>query len=32
MEVAEFEKFIEERYYPQMKWYDLKSISNQKIY
>ena len=32
MEVAEFEKYLEERYYPQIKWYDMKAISNQKIY
>jgi len=32
MEVAQFEKYLEERYYPQIKWYDMKAISNQKIY
>ena len=32
MEDAEFEKYLEERYYPQIKWYDKKSISNQNIY
>ena len=32
MEVAEFENYLEERYYPQIKWYDSKAISNQKIY
>ena len=32
MEVAEFEKYLEERYYPEIKWYDMKAISNQKIY
>lgn len=32
MEAAEFEKYLEERYYPQIKWYDMKAISNQKIY
>jgi hypothetical protein len=32
MEVAEFEKYLEERYYPQIKWYDMKALSNQSIY
>ena len=32
METAEFEKYLEERYYPQIKWYDMKAISNQNIY
>ena len=32
MEGGEFEKYLEERYYPQIKWYDIKAISNQKIY
>jgi hypothetical protein len=32
MEVAEFEKYLEERYHPQIKWYDMKAISNQNIY
>lgn len=32
MEVAEFEKYLEERYHPQIKWYDIKAISNQNTY
>ena len=32
MEVAEFEKYLEERYHPQVKWYDMKAISNQSTY
>lgn len=32
MEVAKFENYLEERYYPQIKWYDTKAIPNQKIY
>jgi len=32
MEVAEFKKYLEERYYPEINWYDIKAISNQKIY
>jgi len=32
MENSEFEKYLEERYYPQIDWYDKKAIWNQKIY
>lgn len=32
MENSEFEKYLKERYYPQIKWYDNKSIRNQKMY
>lgn len=32
MESSEFEKYLEDRYYPQIEWYDKKSIRNQKIY
>lgn len=32
MEVAEFEKYLEERYHPQIKWYDTKAIANQNTY
>ena len=32
MEEKEFEKYLEERYYPQVNWYDKKAIYNQKVY
>lgn len=32
MENSKFEKYLEERYYPQIEWYDRKSTWNQKVY
>ena len=32
MEVQEFERYLKERYYPQVEWYDKKAMWNQKVY
>ncbi len=32
MDEKEFDKYLKERYHPQVDWYDKKSISNQKAY
>jgi len=32
MDEKEFEAYLNERYYPEIKWYDKKSIRNQKLY
>jgi len=32
MEQADFEKYLKERYNPEIAWYDSKSVWNQKIY
>lgn len=32
MEVQEFERYLKERYYPQVEWYDKKAMWNQKAY
>lgn len=32
MEDNEFKKYLNERYYPQIEWYDKKAIWNQKLY
>ena len=32
MDAAEFQTYLDERYYPQIEWYDKKAIWNQKVY
>jgi len=32
MEEKEFEKYLEKRYYPGIKWYDKKAVLNQQVY
>ena len=32
MDNEEFEKYVNERYYPQINWYDKKAISNKKTF
>ncbi len=32
MEDNEFKEYLNERYYPQIEWYDKKAIWNQKLY
>jgi len=32
MDTDKFQKYIEERYYDQINWYDNKSLSNQRWY
>jgi len=32
MEGTEFQAYLDKRYYPQIEWYDMKAIWNQKVY